>query len=372
VSGRKRRVEEETPGPAPPEEAELSLRAYGYILANARANPLRVGATITAVAVAVAFIIVVGSLSVGLEGAEKRELLDYTFGTPELPISDFIQTEEGEFVGLFASTLFDPHEVVDVGFAAQQYLGSFDAAKAYPYTERVLSRTPFTGLTYHVSRLLAVDPDQGVTTPYTKYHTHLQMANGEHLDDLGAGDVVLGHQLWKDDFPDALPGAIIDLTPDGETWFERPVDDLRSRGPLTETRLPSLTGLRLRGILDKDLSTDRNAFVPLGYFANLTEAGHTVDGPRSEAVSLEVRQEGVDMQGLTDRILEETDRVSSMFATSVTSSTESQLAEDLTSAIYSWLVLAVIVILVGMVLGIANTSFLTVTQRVREIGTWGG
>jgi ABC-type lipoprotein release transport system permease subunit len=369
VSGRKKRGEETVPVRDPPKEEELRLKAYGYILANARANPLRVGATITAVAVAVAFIIIVGSLSVGLEGAEQRELLDYTLGTPELPISNFIQTEEGEFVGLFATTLFDPDEVVDIGFAAQQYVGSLEGATAYPYTERVLERTPFTGLTYHVSRVLAVDPDQGVTTPYTKYHTHLQLAIGEHLDDLGANDVVLGNQLWQDRFPGVLPGAIIDLVPDGETWFGAPVEHLRSSDPVTLTRLPFLDGLRLRGVLDKDLSTDRNAYVPLGYFANLTGADHTVDGPRSEAISVEVNEENVDMQDLTERLLGETDRVSSLFITSVTSSAENQLAEDLTSAIYSWLVLAVVVILVGMVLGIANTSFLTVTQRVREIGT---
>ena len=369
MSGRNRRGDEEPLDRRPPDERELNLKAYGYILANAKANPIRVGATITAVAVAVAFIIVVGSLSVGLEGATQKELLDYTLGTPDLPISDFIQTEEGDFVGLFGTQLFDHDEVVDIGFAAQQYVGSAEDVTAYPYSERVLGRIPFTGFTYHVERLVAVDPDIGVTTPYTKYHTYLQLANGEHLDDPGVRDVVLGHQLWKDRYPDALPGSTIDLAPDGETWFEAPVDDLRSRGSLTLTRLPSLSGLRLRGILDKDLSTDRNAYVPLGFFANLTGAGHTVDGPRSEAISVEVTAEGVDMEGLTERLLERSDRVSSYFHTSVTSASDSQLAEDLTSAIYSWLVLSVVVILVGMVLGIANTSFLTVSQRVREIGT---
>ncbi|NIS12106.1 MAG: hypothetical protein GWN18_08645, partial [Thermoplasmata archaeon] len=59
-------------------------------------------------------------------------------------------------------------------FAARQYVGSVDGATAYPYSERVLSRTPFVGMQYHVSRLVAVDPGRGLTTPYTKYHTHLQ------------------------------------------------------------------------------------------------------------------------------------------------------------------------------------------------------
>jgi hypothetical protein len=354
---------------APPEEGELHLKAYGYILANARANPLRMGATITAVAVAVALMIVVGSLSVGLEGADRMELLDYELGTPVLPISDFIQTEEGQFVGLFATTLFEPEDVEDIGFAAQQYVGSFDGATAYPYTERVLGRTPFTGLTYHVSRLIAVDPGRGLTTPYTRYHTHLQLSIGQHLDDPVGHDVVLGYQLWKDRFPDALPGDTIDLVPDGETWFDAPVEDLRSRGDLAMTRLRSVSGLRLRGILDRDLSTDRNAYLPLGHFANLTGAGANADGPRCEAISLEVTGKGVDMEGLTDRVLEGTDVVTSLFITSVTRGEESQLARELSSAIYSWLVLAIAVILVGMLLGIANTSFLTVSQRLREIGT---
>jgi putative ABC transport system permease protein len=86
-------------------------------------------------------------------------------------------------------------------------------------------------------------------------------------------------------------------------------------------------------------------------------------------VSVEVNEEGVDMEGLAQRLTERSDRVSSLFVTTVTSADDSKLAEDLTSAIYSWLVLAVVVILVAMVLGIANTSSLTVSQRVREIGT---
>jgi len=369
VSRRNRHKEEDVTGPAPPEAGKLNLKAYGYILANARANPLRVGATITAVAVAVALMIVVGSLSVGLEGATQLELLDYTLGTPELPISDFIQTEDGDFVGLFATTLFEVDEVVDLGFAAQQYVGSIDGATAYPYSERVLGRTPFTGLSYHVSRLIAVDPSKGLTTPYTKYHTHMQLANGQHLDDPVGHDVVLGYQLWEDRYPDSLPGATIDLSPLGETWFDAPVEDLRSRGDLSMTRLRTLEGLRLRGILDKDLSTDRNAYVPLGHFANLTGAGATAEGPRCEAISVEISEEGVDMEGLTDRLLEGSDRITSLFVTSVTSASETQLAKDLSSAIYSWLVLSISVIMVGMLLGIANTSFLTVSQRLREIGT---
>ena len=352
-----------------PDEEELSLKAYGYILAHARANPVRVGATITAVAVAVAFLIVVGSLSVGLEGAEQRELLDYTLGTPELPISDFVTTQEGDFVGLFATTLFDPGDLVDMGFAAQQYVGSVDGATAYPYSERVLGRTPFSGLSYHVSRLVAVDPARGLATPYTQYHTHLQLASGRHLDDPAAREVVLGYQLWKDRYPDALAGDTIDLVPDGETWFEAPAEDLRSRGPLPMTRLASLEGMRVAGILDRDLSTDRNAYVPLGLFADLTGAGHAGDGPRCEAISVEVSAEGVDVEGLSERLLDGSPRVTSLFVTSVTSAEDTRLAEDLTSAIYSWLVVAVAVILVGMVLGIANTSSLTVSQRTREIGT---
>lgn len=279
MSGRKTSVDKDVPGAGEPKADELNLKAYGYIQAHAWSNPVRTGATIMAVAVAVAFLIVVGSLSVGLEGAEQRELQDYTLGTPELPISDFIRTQEGDFVGLFATTLFDPADLEGIRYAAQQYVGSVDGVTAYPYSERVLSRIPFTGLTYHVSRMVAVDPDQGLTTPYTSYHAHLQMANGQHLGDPGAGEVVLGYQLWKDSFPDKLPGDTIDLVPEGEIWFDAPVDDLRAGGSLHMTRMASMEGLRLMGILDRSLSTDRNAYVPLGYFANLTGAGYTADGP---------------------------------------------------------------------------------------------
>lgn len=67
--------------------------------------------------------------------------------------------------------------------------------------------------------------------------------------------------------------------------------------------------------------------------------------------------------------MDRSDRISSLFIVSVNPSGDAALAQDLTSAIYSWLVMAVAVILVAMVLGIANTCSLTVSQRVREIGT---
>jgi cell division protein FtsX len=354
---------------SPPEADSLRLKAYGYILANARAAPLRTGATITAVAVAVAFLIVVSSLSVGLEGATQRELLDYTIGTPELPISDFVQTEEGDFVGLFATRLFDPSEVEDMLFTAQQYVGSAKDVKVYPYSERLMGRYHITGLDYLASRLEAVDPRVGLTTPYTSYHDYKVLSQGEHLDDPDAADVVLGYLLWQDRFPEAHVGDLIDLAPEDLTWHEATWEDLRSRGTVTRTLLPSLSGLRLRGVLDRDLSTDRNAYVPLGYFANETGAGHTVDGPRCEGVSVEVEVEGVDLEGLAEALRADSPRVSSFFIASSQMSTTSALAEGLRTSIYSWLMIATAVILVGMTLGVTNTSFLSVNQREREIGT---
>lgn len=369
MSKRRGTTEADTEGPGAPDPDKLELRAYGYIMAHARNNPLRTGATITAVAVAVAFLIIVGSISVGLEGAEKRELLDYTLGTPQLPISDFIQTQEGDFVGLFATTLFDADDREAIRFTAQQFVGSVEGAKTYPYSERELGATPFTGLQYHVQRLLAVDPGKGLTTAYTHYHTYLELAIGEHLDDIDAGQVVLGYRLWKDRFPDAHPGDTIELSPDGPVWLESTAGDLRSRDPLTLTRLPALAGLRLQGVLDRDSATDDNAYVPLGMFADATGAGRTAEGPRCEAISVEVKAGDVDMDALADRLVERSGRVTSLYVSSLTAPEHEALAKSLDTAIYSWLVLAVAVILVGMLLGIANTSFLTVSQRVREVGT---
>lgn len=359
----------EDQGPGAPDPEKLDLRAYGYIMAHARNNPLRTGATVTAVAVSVAFLIIVGSISVGLEGAEQRELLDYTLGTPQLPISDFIQTQEGDFVGLFATTLFDPDDVDSLRFSAHQFVGSVEGAITYPYSERELGATPFTGLQYHVQRLLAVDPEKGLTTAYTQYHAYLDLANGQHLDGIDADEVVLGYRLWKERFPGALPGDIIELSPDGPVWLESTAGDLRSRDQLTRTRLPALTGLRLQGILDRNSATDDNAYVPLGMFADATGAGRTAEGPRCEAVSVEVTAGAVDMDALADRLVDRSDRVSSLYISSVTAPEHEALADSLDTAIYSWLVLAVAVILVGMLLGIANTSFLNVSQRVREVGT---
>ncbi len=359
----------DTPDVGVPDPEDLRLKAYGYILANARANPLRTGATITAVAVAVTFLIVVSSLSVGLEGSAERELLDYTLGTPVLPISDFIQTEEGNFIGLFATRLFDPDDVLAILHRAQTEVGSADGVDVDPYTERLLARNHISGLDYQASRLLGVDPELGVTTPYTSYHSYSIFASGGPLQDLGGREVVLGHQLWKQRFPNASIGDTVDLVPDGEVWFEAPVHQLRSSGPLRLRNLPSLSGLRLVGVLDKDLSTDHNAFVPLGHMANVTGAEWTPDGPRCEAVSVDVQEEGIDMEALADELLQVTPRVSSYFVTVKGSLASTQLAEGLRSSIYSWLVLAVAVIMVGMTLGIATTSFLSVNQRTKEIGT---
>ncbi len=368
MSERTRRTKE-IRDPGSPDPEELSLKAYGYILANARANPLRTGATITAVAVAVTFLIVVSSLSVGLEGSTQRALLDYTVGTPELPISDFIQTQEGNFIGLFATQLFDPNDVTAILHTAQTEVGSASDVRVYPYTERLISRSYFAGLDYQVGRLLGVDPELGVTTPYTTYHTYSIFSSGGPLENMDGREVVLGQQLWTSRFPNATVGDTIDLRAEDVTWFEASVQDLRSSGPLQLQYVPGLTGLRISGILDKDLSTDHNAFVPLGYLANVTRGGWTVEGPRCEATSVEVLNDEVNMLALGEELRQTSPRVSSYFVTSTASLANTKLAEGLRASIYSWLVLAVAVIMVGMVLGIATTSFLSVSQRMREIGT---
>ena len=353
----------------PPDPEALSLGAYGYILSQARANPLRTGGTITAVAVAVTFLIIVSGISVGLEGAQERELLDYTVGTPDLPISDFIQTEEGEFVGLFATRLLDAEEVDAMRLEAQQIMGSASDARVYPYSERVLGRGHFSGLEYATSRLVALDPELGITTPYTSYGTFSTLTQGKHLEDQWAREVVLGYGLWEERFPQAGIGDIIDLVPEGVTWFEADVYDLRHEGPLNLERLDGVRGLTVVGILDRDLGTDRNAYVPLGLFASETGAGDTVRGPRCEAVSVEVRRQGTDVQALAVRLEDKSERISSYFVTTTGRSATNELAEDLRSSIYSWLVLAVAVIIVAMVLGVANTTYLSVSLRIREIGT---
>jgi ABC-type lipoprotein release transport system permease subunit len=353
----------------PPAAEELSLGAYGYILSQARANPTRTGATITAVAVAVTFLIIVSGISVGLEGAQERELLDYTVGTPELPISDFIQTEEGDFIGLFATRLLDVEEVNSMRLEAQQFMGSASDVRVYPYSERVLGQGHYSGLEYTYSRLMAIDPQLGVTTPYTSYSPASTLARGEHLGDVGAREVVLGYGLWEERYADARVGETIDLTPQGVTWFEADAAELRAGGPIQVERLDGVRGLTLVGVLDRNLGTDDNAYVPLGMFATETGAGSTDHGPRCEAVSVEVRRTGAAVGALADRLEAKSGRVSSYFVTTAGRSTSQELAEDLRSSIYSWLVLAVAVILVAMVLGVANTTYLSVSQRVREIGT---
>ena len=357
-------------GSAPPDPGSLSLGTYGYILSHVRANPLRAGATVTAVAVAVTFLIIVSSIAVGLEGSTERELLDYTLGTPELPISDFIQTRKGDFVGLFSTRLFDGEDVDALTSRAQVHMGSADDVRVYPYTERVLGRSHLTGLEHIVQRLIGVDPERGLTTPYTGYHGYAALANGEHLSDIDAGEVVLGYQLWQERFPNATVGSTIDLVPEGTAWYEAEAYQLRSRSTLDLFLLDGLRGLTLKGVLDRDLSTDQNAFVPLGLIASETGAGTTLRGPRCEAVSVEVRRSGTDLRSMALALQAEVPRVSSYFVTGPSQATETtSIAEDLRASIYSWLVLAEAVILVGMVLGIANTSFLSVNQRVREIGT---
>ncbi len=367
---RRSRREERDDRSGPPDPQELGLGAYGYILSHARASPLRAGATMTAVAVAVTFLIVVSSISVGLEGSTERELLDYTIGTPELPISDFIQTQEGDFVGLFAPRLFDGEDVDAIRTRAQTRMGSSTDVRVYPYTERVLGRSHLSGLEHTVQRLIGVDPGAGVTTPYTSYHDYAVLTNGAHLSDTEAREVVLGYQLWQERFPSARVGSTIDLVPEGTEWYEAEAYMLRSEGTLELFRLDGLRGLTLRGVLDRDLATDHNAFVPLGLLASETGAGGTPRGPRCEAVSVELRRPVKDLQGLALELQGEVPRVTSLFLTGPGQGTDAtDLASGLRSSIYSWLLLAVAVILVGMVLGVANTSFLSVTQRVREIGT---
>ncbi len=369
MSSLARNHREEGTGRAPPDPEGLNLGTYGYILAQARRNALRTGATVAAVAVAVAFLVVVTSLSVGLTGATERELLDYTQGTPELPIADFIQTEEGEFAGLFATSLLDPEEVEAMRQEAERLAGPARDVRVYPYSERVLNRSTIYGFSQQVRRLVALDPELGLTTAYTKYHRYLRLVQGDHLPQGPEPAVVLGYRLWDEELGGPRVGSLIDLRPRNATWYETPVAELRAGGDITLNRLRSLEGVRVVGVLDHNTATDYNAYVTLEYFAQMTGAGASAEGPRCEAVSVEASAGDVDIEALGAALAAMSPRVTSYYVTSVGEGETTALGEGLRSSIYSWLVMAVAVIMVAMVLGISNTIFLSVSQRRREIGT---
>lgn len=347
----------------------VGLGPYGYILAQARSNPIRTGATVATVAVSVAFLIIVASLSVGLSGGTEVALLDYKTGTPVLPISEFTLTREGRYAGLLAPTLMDPSDLNAVRIRAQEVVGDPAMVSVYPYTELELGRRPLGGLEFQTLRLLGVDPAIGLATPYLSYNPSTGLALGEPLSSPDGAQVVLGYRLWQEKFPGAQPGERITVHPENASLYSAPVEQLRARGAVTLTRIDALAGLELVGVLDKVVETDLCAFVPLGYLANLTGAGSTAAGPRCEAVSIEVRDPGVDLETLGRELAGISPRVTSYYVTATRSSDASGLREGLRSSIYSWLVIAAAVTVAAMVLGVSNTVLLSVTQRRREIGT---
>lgn len=353
-----------------PERETLRTGAYGYILAQAMRNPVRTGATIVAVAVAVAFLVIVASLSVGLQDPAVPVVLGARGEvTPVLPIADFAVAEEGAYVGLFAPRLLDPPEVDAMRRIAQESSASAQDIGVYPYTERLLWQRQLGGLDAQAVRLLGVDPALGIDTPYTTYHTYSQFALGGALP-AGAGpQLVLGYALWEDAYGSAPLGSALALAPRNATWLTAPAEALRSGGSMTVGRMWSLSGLTLTGVLDRDSSTDWFAFVTLGHLANATGAGATAAGPRCEAVSVAVQSEGIDIEVLATDLAAASSRVTSWYVTTAGERALSDVAEGLRASIYGWLVVAVGVILATMLLGVSNTVLLGVSQRRREIGT---
>ncbi len=348
----------------------LSLGAYGYILAQARRNAVRTGATIVAVAVAVAFLVIVASLSVGLRDPGEPVVLGSRGEvTPVLPIADFAVAEEGAYVGLFAPRLLDPGDVDNVRRVAQESAARVEDTGVFPYTERLLWRRVLEGLDAQAVRLIGVEPVLGIDAPYTSYHSYSQFAQGGPLPAGAGAQLVLGYALWTGAYASASIGSDITLAPRNTTWLTAPVDQLRSDGDATIGRMWSLPGLELVGVLDRDSSTDWCAFVTLGHLANATGAGATADGARCEAVSVAVRAEGVDVEALAGHLAVASPRVTSWYVTTARQRAGADVAEGLRTAIYGWLVVAVGVILAAMLLGVSNTVLLGVSQRRREIGT---
>ena len=356
-------------GPPDVERERIGLGPYGYVLAQARSNPFRTGATVASVAVSVAFLIIVASLSVGLSGGTEMALLDYKTGTPVLPISEFTLTREGRYAVLLAPTLLDPSDVNAVRIRSQESVGDPAKVSVFPYTELALGRRPLGGLEFQTLRLVGVDPSIGIATPYLSYNRSTGLAAGGPLSSPNGAQVVLGHRLWQEKFPSAVPGSRITLRPENASLYSAPVEQLRARGPVTLTRIDSLAGLELVGVLDMAVETDLCAFVPLGYLANLTGAGATAAGPRCEEVSVEVRDPGVDVEALGGELAGLSPRVTSYFVTATRAPDASGLREGLRSSIYGWLVIAAVVTVAAMVLGVSNTVLLSVSQRRREIGT---
>ena len=356
-------------GTAGVDRGRVGLGPYGYVLAQARSNPFRTGATVATVAVSVAFLIIVASLSVGLSGGTEVALLDHKTGTPVLPISEFTLTREGRYAGLLAPTLLDPSDLNAIRIRAQEVVGDPAKVSVYPYTELALGRRPLGGLEFQRLRLVGVDPAIGLATPYLSYNRTTSLALGEPLSSPDGAQVVLGYRLWQEKFPGIQPGAHITVQPENASLYSAPVEQLRARGDVTLTRIDALADLELVGVLDKVVETDLCAFVPLGYLANLTGAGATATGPRCEAVSVEVRDPSVDLEALGRGLASLSPRVTSYYVTASRPSDASGLREGLRSSIYGWLVIAAVVTVAAMVLGVSNTVLLSVAQRRREIGT---
>ncbi len=361
-------VEEDRQGGRAPEAGRLSTGTYGYILAQARRNPVRTGATVATVAVAMAFLVIVASLSVGLRGDTEPALLDHRGTTPELPIADFVPVSDATFAGLFAPRLLDPTDVGAIRRAAQESVGSAEDVAVYPLIELSLGARPLAGLQAQEMRLIGVDPALGVSTPYTSYHAHSVLARGMHLRPGDGAKVVLGYTLWEEMYSGVPVGTAISLAPRNATWWSADASQLRSGGPVTHTRIGALTGLVLVGVLDRNVATDLCAFVTLSHLANATGAGATPDGPRSTAVSVEVKGGDVDVEALAPTLAAASPRVTSWYVTTVREGPASGMAEGLRSTIYGWLVVSVGVTFAAMVLGVSNTVLLSVSARRREIG----
>lgn len=355
---------------AGPGREGLRLGAYGYILAQARRNPVRTGATIVAVAIAVAFLVIVASLSVGLRDPARPVVLGARGEvTPVLPIADFAVAGEGAYVGLFAPRLLDPAEVSAVRRIAQESAASAEDIGVFPYTERLLWRRQLEGLDAQAVRLIGVEPTLGIDAPYTTYHSYSTLATGRALGAGAVPELVLGYALWEGAYASAPLGSELTLAPRNTTWLTAPVGELRSGGGVTYGRMWRLPGLELVGVLDRDPSTDWCAFVTLGHLANATGALATPDGARCEAVSVAVSTGDLDIEALATDLAAASPRITSWYVTTADDRSLSDVAEGLRAAIYGWLVVAVGVILAAMLLGVSNTVLLGVSARRREIGT---